>query len=67
MWKENRSIIAQVNEYIEQMGDNFETLMSSYFEDFKKTMKQRLIISVSLVEKLINDVCFLVNIEYTYI
>ena len=61
--KENRSIIAQVNEYIEQMGANFETLMTSYFEDFKKTMKQRLRIHVSLVEKYVNDVCFLVDID----
>ena len=67
MWKENRLIIAQVNEYIEQMRTNFETLMTSYFEDFKKKMKQRLRILVYLVEKHVNDVWFLVDIDYTYI
>ena len=34
-WKTNRSIVVQVNEYIEQIGANFETIMTSYFEDFK--------------------------------
>lgn len=48
--KSNRSIATQVNEYIEKMGENFESLMTSYFEDFKKSMKQRLRIIFSLVE-----------------
>ena len=37
-WKTNRSVAVQINEYIEQMGDNFESIMTSYFEDFKKSM-----------------------------
>ena len=41
--------------------------MTSYFEDFKKSMKQRLGILVSLVEKHVNDICFLVDIDFTYI
>ena len=41
--------------------------MTSYFEDFKKSMKQRLRILVSLVEKHVNDICFLVDIDFTYI
>ena len=49
------------------MGDNFETIMTSYFEDFKKSMKQRLRISVSLIEQHIKDIFFLVDIDYTYI
>ena len=49
------------------MGDNFESIMTSYFEDFKKSMKQRIRIPVSLVEKHINDIYFLVDIDFTYI
>ena len=41
--------------------------MTSYFEDFKKSMKLRLSIPISLVEKHYNDICFLVDIDYTYI
>ena len=41
--------------------------MTSYFEDFKKSMKQRVRIPASLVEKHINDIYFLVDIDYTYI
>ena len=49
------------------MGDNFEAQMTSYFEDFKKSMKKRMRIPISLVEKHVNDICFLVDINYTYI
>ena len=38
-WKTNRSAIVQINEYIEQMGENFETILTRYFEDFKKSLK----------------------------
>ena len=41
--------------------------MTSYFEDFKKSMKKRLRILVSLVEKHFDDVCFLVDIDFTYL
>ena len=49
------------------MGDNFETLMTSYFEDFKNSIKARMRISISLVEQHLNDICFLVDIDYTYV
>ena len=58
--------MVQINDYIKQLGDNFESIMTSYFEDFKKSMKQRLRIHVSLVEKHYNDVCFFFDIDYTY-
>ena len=41
--------------------------MTSYFEDFKKKMKGRMRILVSLVEKHVKDICFLVDIDFTYI
>lgn len=66
-WKKNRSVVVQINEYIEQMGDNFESVMTSYFQDIKKSMKQRLRIHVSLVEQHYDDICFLVDIDYTFI
>lgn len=49
------------------MGANFEAIMTSYFEKFKKSMKQRLRIPVSLVEQHINDIYFLVDTDFTYI
>ena len=49
------------------MGDNFDAQMTSYFEDFKKSMKQRTRIPISLVEQHVNDIWFLVDIAYTYI
>ena len=41
--------------------------MTSYFEEFKKTMKGRMRIPVSLVEKHVQDIFFLVDVDYTYI
>ena len=41
--------------------------MTSYFQDFKKTMKGRMRIPISLVEKHVQDICFLVDIDFTYI
>ena len=35
---------------INQLGDSFELVMTSYFEDFKNSMKERLRIPKSLVE-----------------
>ena len=49
------------------MGENFETLMTSYFEDYKKSMKERLRISVSLVEKHYDDIFFLVDADYSFV
>ena len=66
-WKTNKLVVVKINEYTEQIGENFETIMASYFEDFKKSMKQRMRILVSLVEKYCNDICFIVDIDYTYI
>ena len=59
--------MVQINDFIEQLGDNFESIMTSYFEDFKKTMKGRMRIPISLVEKHVQDIFFLVDIYFTYI
>ena len=66
-WDQNRSIIGKINEFIAQMGENFDARMTSYFEYFKKSMKQRMRIPVSLVEQHVKDILFLMDIDYTYI
>ena len=66
-WDSNKIVVTQINEYTEKMGDNFEAQMTSYFEDSRKSMKQRMRIPVSLVEKHVHDIFFLVDIDYTYI
>ena len=38
-WDQKKIIIEKINEYIKQMGENFDAQMTSYFEDFKKSMK----------------------------
>ncbi len=41
--------------------------MDGYFEEFKKKMKNMTRIAKSLVDKYYDDICFLVDIDYTYI
>ena len=48
-WDPHKTIVTQINEFIDKMGDNFDAQMTRYFEDFKKSMKQRMRIPVSLV------------------
>ena len=67
MWESNKKVRVHIVELIEKLGDNFESIITSYFEDFKKSMKERLRIHVSLVEKCYNDVYFLVDVNYTYV
>ena len=51
---------------IGQLGDNFESVMTGYFEDFKKSMKASFKIPMSLVETHAKDICFLVDTDFTY-
>ena len=41
--------------------------MTSYFENFKQSMQKKLRIPVSLVEIFYDDVCFLVDADYTFV
>ena len=50
-----------MNDMINQLGDKFESAMTSYFEDFKKSIKERFRIPMSLVETHAKDICFLVD------
>ena len=66
-WKKNRYVVIQTEEFTEQLGENFESIMTSYFEDFKQSMKKRLRILVSLVEKHYDDVYFLIDVDFTFV
>ena len=56
----------QINEMIRNLGNNFESVMTGYFEDFKKSMKARYRIPTSLVQKHAKDIYFLVDTDFTY-
>ena len=55
-----------MNDMINQLGDNFESIRTSYFEEFKKSIKAIFRIPKSLVETHAKDICFLVDTNYTY-
>ena len=44
-------ILYQINEYIAEMGENFDSIMDSYFDNFKEKMNNRF----RIPEKLVND------------
>lgn len=46
----------KINEYIYQLGENFENVMDIYFEEFKKRMKMRMRIPEELVIKYYSDI-----------
>ena len=65
-WKPNQSAIKKINDMINQLGDNFELVVISYFEEFKKSMNARYRIPKSLVEAHAKDIYFLVDTDNTY-
>ena len=66
-WEQDKTIVEQINDFTAQMGENFDAQMASYFEDFKKSMKQRMRIPNSLVEEHVNKIKKLVDIDFTYV
>ena len=60
-------ILYQLNEYIAEMGENFDSIMDSYFDTFKEKMNNRFRILKKLVEDYTNDVCFMVDGDMVYI
>lgn len=61
-----RPITIQISKFIGQIGDSFNGVMDNYFVEFKKKMRKRSRVPVSLVEKYNKDICFLVDIDFTY-
>ena len=41
VWRKNIPILYQMNEFIAEMGENFDSIMDNYFEDFKERMNNR--------------------------
>ena len=67
MWNKYRPIVYQINEYIEELGDNFNSIMDAYFESFKEKMKNRFRIPQQLVDEYEEGICFLVDWDKVYI
>ena len=38
-WDQDKTMIEQINGFIAQMDEKFDAQMTTYFEDFKKSMK----------------------------
>ena len=49
------------------MGENYVSIMDSYFDSLKENMNNRFIIPKKLVEDYKGDVCFMVDYDKVYI
>ena len=49
VWRKDTPILYQINEFIAEMGENFERVMYNYFEMFKEKMNNRFRIPPKLV------------------
>ena len=66
-WRKDVLVLYQMNEYIVELGENFEGIMDSYFEVFKEKMNNRFQIPQKLVEDYKDDICFMVEKDRVYI
>ena len=67
VWEQDKLVTKQIDEYINQVGENFENVTNAYFDEFKKRMKIIMRILEELVIKYYSNICFLVDIENTCI
>lgn len=67
VWRKDTPILYQINEFITEMGENFDSIMDNYFETFKEKMNNRFKIPKKLVKDYKDDVCFMVDSDKVYI
>ena len=67
VWRKDVPILYQINEYIAEMGENFDSIMDNYFETFKEKMNSRYRIPKNLVEDYKDDIYFMVDYDKVYI
>lgn len=67
VWRKDVPILYQINEYIGEMGENFESIMDNYFEIFKEKMNNRYRILKKLVEDYRNDIYFMVDCDKVHL
>ena len=66
-WRKNVPVLYQINEYIAEIDEIFESIMDNYFEAFKEKMNNRFKIPKKLVNDYHDDVCFMVDCDNVYI
>ena len=66
VWDRIKPVTKKINDFIEQLGVNFETILDGYFEEFKGKMKNMKRIPKLVVNHYYDDICFIVDIDYTY-
>ena len=65
--KKDIPVLCQINEFIAELGENFDSVLDNYFEDFKERMNNRFWIPPKLVEEYKEDVFLMVDCDKVYI
>lgn len=58
MWKKDRLVLYQINEFIVKLDHNFSNIIDAYFDDFKAKMENRFTILKTLIEEYEKDMLF---------
>ena len=66
VWDKDRPMTKKINGYIEKLRENFETNLDCYFDEFKRKIKNRMIIPMSMIDQYYDHICFMADIDYTY-
>ena len=66
-WRKDGLVLYQINEYIAEMGERFDSIMDNYFESFNKKINNRFRIPKKFVSDYHDDVCFMVDYDNVYI
>ena len=56
-----------INEYIDEMGENYTSIMDNYSDAFKDKMNNRFRIPKKLVDDYKDNICFMVDCDKVYI
>lgn len=63
VWSKEKPMLYYINDFISEMGENFNGIMDAYFENFKEKIQNRFRIPKQLVDDYEKDICFLVNCD----
>lgn len=66
MWDKSKPITKHINGYIEQLRENFETILDGYFDEFKGKMKNEMRIPMLVVDHYYDHIFFMVDTNFTY-
>ena len=66
VWRKDVHVLYQINEYVDEMGENYVSIMENYFYAFKDKMNNIFRIPKKLIDDYKDDICFMVDSDKVY-